>query len=276
MFKNLNFLILSFSIVFSAFLSTSAQQAVSQAAQQPQEDDSFTFVQITDLHFGIKGNLENAPRIMKAINALPMEIQFVAVTGDIFHDNIDDDKMVDRAASTFERLKTPVYFVPGNHDIHPKTFVEDRSTFESKFGPFCVRKEIKNVVLLFIYLESLRKDQEHKSYKPFEVLEENLKQAGNKPVIVFTHSPPVWDFHDNEMHYVWNKENMEKLIKIFTSYKIKALITGHLHRDEFHWENEFPIYSCEPVSVQYGRQPAYRIYNYKNGKLSYTTQYLER
>jgi 3',5'-cyclic AMP phosphodiesterase CpdA len=274
MFKNLKSFILSFSIAISFLFPVSAQQ---QSVPQPQsEDDSFTFIQITDLHFGIKGNLENTPKIIKAINSLPMEVQFVAVTGDIFHDNMDDEKMVDRAVSIFEKLKIPAYFVPGNHDIHPKTFAEERSIFESKFGPFCVRKEIKNVVMLFIYLESLRKDQDPKNYKPLEVLEENLKQCGSKPVFVFTHSPPVWDFHDNEQHYVWNKDNMEKLIKILTSYNVKALIAGHLHRDEFHWENELPMYICEPVSVQYGRQPAYRIYEYKKGKLGYSTQYLER
>jgi len=273
MFKNLKTFILSFSIAVSFLfpvLSYGAEE------QQPLEDDSFTFVQITDLHFGIKGNLENAPKIIKSVNSLPMEVQFVAVTGDVFHDNIDDEKMVDRAASVFEKLKPQAYFIPGNHDLHPKNFSEERAVFENKFGPLCVRKEIKNVVMLFIYLEPLRKNSESKNYNPFEVLEENLKQCGTKPVIIFTHSPPVLDFHENEMYYVWDKENMAKLLKILASYNVKAMVTGHLHRNELHWEAELPMYVSEPVSNQFGRQPAYRIYEYKKGKLSYTTQYLER
>jgi UDP-2,3-diacylglucosamine pyrophosphatase LpxH len=66
-----------------------------------------------------------------------------------------------------------------------------------------------------------------------------------------------------------------KWVALINQYNVKAVITGHFHRDEFHWLDKVPLYVSVPVAEKFGRQAGFRIYEYKNGKLGYTTQYLE-
>jgi hypothetical protein len=53
------------------------------------------------------------------------------------------------------------------------------------------------------------------------------------------------------------------------------VIAGHFHRDELHWVGDVPLFVCAPLAGYWGRQGSYRIYEYKDGRLGYRTQYLE-
>jgi hypothetical protein len=58
------------------------------------------------------------------------------------------------------------------------------------------------------------------------------------------------------------------------AHTIKAVITGHFHRDELHWTDGIPVFSAPPVAGFWGRQASYRLYEYRAGNLSYRTLYL--
>jgi UDP-2,3-diacylglucosamine pyrophosphatase LpxH len=57
-------------------------------------------------------------------------------------------------------------------------------------------------------------------------------------------------------------------------YDVKAVITGHFHRDELHWVGGRPVFAAPPVAGYWGRQASFRLYEYRDGRLSYRTIYL--
>ena len=112
-------------------------------------------------------------------------------------------------------------------------------------------------------------------YEPFQQLEKYLKESNGKPVVVFHHSPSVGSFHSNQFHEGWENEIKERWVKLLNKYNVKAVITGHFHRDEHHWLGNVPLYVSASIAGYWGRQGTFRIYEYNNGKISYRTQYIE-
>ena len=235
----------------------------------------FYFVQITDSHFGSGDNDARMQQTVDAINALPMKIEFVVHTGDITADNILNERVVATATSTLARIRVPVHWLPGNHDILAKNPGPTLSVYTNAFGPLCSRFENNGVVFLLLDTEPLRKPIRIEGYDPMSWLSSALKEAGGKPVVICHHTPPVDDFYGNRMHPGWNKDARERWQRLLNSANVKAVLAGHFHRDELHWLGDVPLYVASSVADYWGRQGSFRIYEYDNGRLSYRTQYLE-
>src|SRR5579872_6328907 len=80
----------------------------------------FTFVQISDTHFGFskEPNKDPAATVLEAVrkvNALPSAPAFVLHTGDITH--LAKPAEFDAAAQVLKGLKAEVHYVPGEHDV---------------------------------------------------------------------------------------------------------------------------------------------------------------
>lgn len=239
--------------------------------------DLFYFVQITDTHLGIRENDERTRKIVAAVNALPTEIQCVVHTGDIYDRSVRDDPgAVTRAAGVFKDLHAPVYFLPGNNEIDLFRATEGtRKAYTRQFSPLTYSKKIAGVFFVFAYTDPLREGTGMQGVDPFAAIQKELASAGSRPVLLFHHGPSVRDFYLNRFHPGWDTGTREKWIALINSRNVKAVIAGHYHRDEFHWLDQVPLYVSGPVAGKFGRQAGFRIYEYKGGKLSYTTQYLE-
>jgi 3',5'-cyclic AMP phosphodiesterase CpdA len=235
-------------------------------------DVNFYFVQITDTHLGCKDNLERTEKIIEKINALPFKVEFVVHTGDIFNDNIEDANAVDAAKGLFSKLKVPIHFIAGNHDISAE---KAKSTYVKNFGRLDYVEENNNIFCIFACVEPLLDDSNSNDADFFKWFESALQKAENKPVFVFSHEPAGLDYYDNSFHHPWPIETEKRWVELVNSYHVKAVITGHFHRDEFHWLGNVPLFVCEPVSNWLGRQAAFRVYQYKNGRLDYFTQYID-
>jgi 3',5'-cyclic AMP phosphodiesterase CpdA len=122
-----------------------------------------------------------------------------------------------------------------------------------------------------IYTEPLAKSFILEGYSPLAELEAALKRAGKKPVIVFHHSPDAVNSYQEE----WKKEIREKWKSILNSYNVKAVIAGHFHRDGHYLLGDVPVYVSSSIADYFGGQATFRVYEYKDGKLGYSTQYLE-
>ena len=106
-------------------------------------------------------------------------------------------------------------------------------------------------------------------------MEKYLAAADGKPIILFHHGLSVQDFYNNRFHEGWAETIKANWVKLVNKYNVKAVIAGHFHRDEFHWLGKGPLYVSPPVAEKGGRQACFRIYEYRDGKVGYTTQYLE-
>jgi UDP-2,3-diacylglucosamine pyrophosphatase LpxH len=174
-----------------------------------------------------------------------------------------------------EGLTPPVHYLPGNHDIVVDKHDATMQIYTDNFGELISMHEYHGVVCLFVYTEPLAKSFSVPSYQPLKELETRLKQADGKPVIVFHHSPSVDDFYANKMHEGWQKDVREQWIELLNKYDVKAVIAGHFHRDEHHWLGNVPLYVSSSIANSRGRQTTYRIYEYKDGKIGYRTQYIQ-
>ncbi len=235
-------------------------------------DTGFYFAQITDTHLGQQGNLERTEKVIEKINALPFKVEFVVLTGDIFSDNIEDANVVTAAKQVFSKLKSPIYFVAGNHDIDNK---KAESIYVNNFGQLNYTEEKNNVFCIFVCVEPLLDDSNSNDADFFKWFESSLRKAENKPVIVFCHEPAGLDFYNNSFHNPWPLESEKEWVKLINSRNVKAVIAGHFHRDELHWIGDVPLYIGQPVSSWLGRQATFRVYQYRNGRISYFTQYVE-
>jgi 3',5'-cyclic AMP phosphodiesterase CpdA len=245
------------------------------AAAEPRSTHFF-FVQITDTHWGARDGLKLTRQIVDAVNALPMPIEFVVHTGDMLADSIGNGSVVSNGLAAMSQLKAPVHYVPGNHDISKKRAKSAAALYRTYFGPLSHRAEFHGVVCLFLYTEPLvATGSRVEGYEPLDWLKEQLKLAGNQPVLIFQHGPPVEDVVGSKNSPGWSAESRDAMEAVVGhNPRVKAIVAGHFHRDELHWLGDTPVYIGSSVARFWDRQPSYRIYEYRDGRLGYWTVYL--
>jgi len=238
--------------------------------------DDFYFAQFTDIHYKEKAEKERAVKAVDIVNKLPVKLRFAVITGDLMNDNIDDPQAVSELKELLSKVKCDLYSLPGNHDFSiSKDMTERAEIFRKNFGDLFRARDDSDVSFIFMYTTCLRKNFSFPGYDPMKMLEEKLKGAGQKPVIIFCHEPTANDFHCNELFVNWYPENREKWSKLINSANVKAVITGHFHREELHWEGNVPVYVCASIASYWKRQATVRLYHYQDGKISYNTIYIE-
>ncbi len=234
----------------------------------------FYFAQISDIHFGIQDSAERMLKVVDAINNTSLEIGFVADTGDVFNGTVLDESVNKLAKDAFAKFKMPVFHVAGNHDIMPgSTFGPSVLAYQKAVGPLYGQTEYHGIIMIFFCTESLDGSVKLDGYESMIWLRKQLKLAGRKPVVVFTHRPPTKDFYANSLHETWPASELKQFEKLVNAYNVKAVISGHYHRAEQHWIGKVPVFVASPIANLWGRESGYRIYEYVDGKISYRTQY---
>jgi len=239
-------------------------------------NNNFYFVHLTDTHIGTENNLEITQEIVEQINNLPMPIQCIVHTGDIVNYGMEDTPAVINAKAAFEQLEAPLLIIPGNHDIRWRNLEETKDAYMEHFGSLITENEFGEIVFIGLYSNPLARSFLVDDFDPLQELEEALKRTEGKPTVVFHHIPSVEDFYLNLMHSGWESDVRAKWEEVLNSYNVIAVLAGHFHRDEHYWLGNVPLYIGAAVTDHWGRQPSFRIFEYKNGRLSYRTQYLER
>lgn len=242
-----------------------------QAAPKPAVDGGhFYFVQITDMHWGARDGVSLTRRAVDAINALPVKPAFVAVTGDLFADSIHNEQVVKSGMAAMKGVKVPVYFIPGNHDISKNDVVGSAEAFETLFGPVNRKAEFEGVMCLFVCTEVTDGGEHGFGDVQRTWISRNIG-AGRKPVLLFMHRPPLRDMlsgSDGEVS--WDDKVDSRWERLFEDRpEIKAVFAGHWHRDEMGWVGGVPVYVCPAVARFWDRKPAFRLYEYNRGRVSY-------
>lgn len=236
----------------------------------------FYFVQITDTHWGARDGVALTRKAVDAINALPWPIEFVVHTGDMCADNVSDASVVRQGLAAMKGLRAPVYYVAGNHDVLAPDASRTAALCVRHFGPLSRRVDVRGVACLFFCSEPLLGGYALAGYDALGWLKENLGQSGGRPVLLFQHAPAVgrlFDGSDEPRSDDGTLAEWEALVRRHVS--IKAVIAGHVHRDELHWVGSVPVYVSAAIARFWERQPSFRVYEYWDGRLSYWTEYLE-
>jgi 3',5'-cyclic AMP phosphodiesterase CpdA len=232
------------------------------------------FVQITDTHLGAADHLQRTRRIVESVNRLPFEVACVVHTGDIFADAITDERTLAEGLAVLKRLKAPLHLLPGNHDILTSNLQETLRVYTQRVGPLIDRREYRGVVFVFAYTEPLALGFEANGFDAMGELKKALEAAAGKPVLLFHHRPAVEDYYEYALYPGWGVEARRRFEGLLGGFDVKAVITGHFHRDELHWSGAIPVFAAPPVAGFWGRQASFRLYEYREGKLAYRTIYL--
>jgi 3',5'-cyclic AMP phosphodiesterase CpdA len=217
-------------------------QALSSSAQ-------VTIAQISDTHIGEKHSphaVDNLRHAVEMINARRPDA--VVLSGDIG----ENPKAWETARSTLRALKAPLYYVPGNHDVHSNDVERYRGVFGKDYYSF----QIKNVTLIAIDSQLLANVDEYDAKRPQPLPRETEEEAErmmswldgfrsdgrarsdsdegreSKVVIAVQHIPCFRDGNfppDTKPYWVISDPYRSQEIKMLHELGIRDVLAGHWH-----------------------------------------------
>ncbi len=206
-----------------------------------------TVAQISDTHIGDKHAphaAENLRHVTEMINARHPDA--VILSGDIG----ENPQAWDEAKSILKKLKIPLYYAPGNHDVHSNDVDRYRRAFGKDYYDF----EVKNVTFVVIDSqllgnydvfgaknpEPLPPQTEEESERMLTWLtglrnedrkEKRDEGAEGRVVIGVQHIPVFHDggFPDPKPYWVVSEPYRSQEMKILRQLGIKHMLVGHWH-----------------------------------------------
>jgi predicted phosphodiesterase len=199
-----------------------------------------TIVQISDTHIADKHAphaAENLKHAVEMINSRRPDA--VVLSGDIG----ENPQAWDEARSILKKLKPPLYYVPGNHDVHSSDVERYRGVFGKDYYTFNVRSVRFVVVdsqLLGNYdvydaktpmpLPPQTEDESERMLAWVSGLRDRDDVSG-RVVIGVQHIPMFHDgrFPDPKPYWVINDPYRSKELKALHELGIKHMLVGHWH-----------------------------------------------
>jgi len=200
-----------------------------------------TVVQISDTHIGDKHAPHAADNLKQAVGMInDRHPDAVILSGDIG----ENPHAWDEAKSILKKLKPPLYYVPGNHDVHSNDVERYRNAFGKDYYDF----EVKNVKFVVIDSQLLGNYDVFGAKNP-EPLPPNTEQesetmlewlAGlqgtersekHQVVIGVQHIPAFHDggFPDPKPYWVVSDPYRSREMKALKQLGIKHMLVGHWH-----------------------------------------------
>lgn len=221
------------TLLLILLLSTLAVSLPAHAA------DQIVIAQISDTHLGDHHAPHAADNLRRAVEMInDRHPDAVVLSGDI----AENEEEWQHAKTILKRLKTPLYYAPGNHDVHSNDVDKYRKVFGRDYYDFRV-KDVKFLVidsqLLGNYdkyeaksTASLPPETEAESKKMLAWLED--QQRSNKkdnPVIGIQHIPVFHDngFPDPKPYWVVSDPYRSREMELLRKLGIKHMLVGHWH-----------------------------------------------
>lgn len=230
----------------------------------------FTFAVITDTHIRPAERDESSPfpvnnlandRARFAVAAIHDEgPAFVLHLGDMVHPLPHLPSFIpaaNEAHDIFAPLREIMHFIPGNHDIGDKPNPDapagpaDDTTiaqYEKQFGPSRFVHEFQNCVFIGINSSLVNSNTEHETEQR-KWLEARLDEHKNRRLFLCTHYPPFIYSADEQSHYDnYAEPGRSWLVGLIESYKVEAVLSGHVHQFFFNRRGDASLYCFPPTS----------------------------
>ena len=215
-------------VVFASGLAGACTNILRKSGEA---EDDFFFVQLSDTHWGFKGppNPEAANTLkqaVQAVNALPIQPDFIVFTGDLTH-TTDDEAERNRRMREFKAivadLKAPVRrYMPGEHDAS----LDWGKAFQEHFGPTHYSFDHKGIH--FAVIDNVSDPGAAIGDAQLDWLLADLKPLRPEAsILIFTHRPlfdlaPQWD---------WATKDGSKAIDLLQHWKNVTVFYGHIHQE---------------------------------------------
>ena len=198
-------------------------------------EETFFFVQLSDTHWGFQGPVVNPdprgtlPKAIAAVNALPVEPDFVIFTGDLTHTTDDPGERRKRLTEFREQaraLKNPnVRYMAGEHDAS----LDRGEAWKEFFGKTYYTFDHKGVH--FVCLDNVSDPAARIGDEQLDWLRDDLaRQDKDARIVVFTHRPlfdlmPQWD---------WATRDGARAIELLMPFRHVTVFYGHIHQEHHH------------------------------------------
>ena len=223
------------------------------------QQDEFYFVQLSDTHWGFKGDALNPDaggtlqKAVAAVNALAVKPDFIVFTGDLTH-TTDDPKERRRRLAEFRDIVSKlenknVRFMAGEHDAS----LDNGAAWKELFGASYYSFDHKGVH--FIAIDNVSDAGAKIGDAQLAWLKADLdKQAKDAPIVVLTHRPlfdlmPQWD---------WATKDGAQAIALLMPYRNVTVFYGHIHQEHHHMTGHIAHHSAKSLIfplVAPGSQP---------------------
>jgi 3',5'-cyclic AMP phosphodiesterase CpdA len=176
-----------FALALCVFLSVFASSGRAQV----------TIAQISDTHLGEAHSphaFDNLRRAVDMVNARHPDA--VIVSGDI-GENYDEWL---RARGILKWLHAPVYYAPGNHDVH----TNDVEKYREVFGPDYYRFQVKGITFLIIDSQLLGNFDQFDAQSP-QPMPPQTEAESQKMLSWLSHQAPGSNAGDRGKRHWWNR-----------------------------------------------------------------------
>jgi predicted phosphodiesterase len=193
--------------------------------------------QISDTHIGERRAPHAAENLRRTIEMVNMRHpDAVILSGDIGEKPSDWQE----AREILKHLNAPLYFVPGNHDVHS----HDVERYRQVFGKDYYRFTVKNIDFLVIDSQLLGNYDKYDAKTPPELPPETQAESdemlswmrrrpsgSGRPLIGVQHIPVFLDngFPDPKPYWVVSEPYRSREMEILRSLGIKHMLVGHWH-----------------------------------------------
>jgi 3',5'-cyclic AMP phosphodiesterase CpdA len=216
------------------FLPAGNLLADGQASSAP-----VVITQLSDTHLGEARAPHAAENLRRAVEiSNTRHPDAVVLTGDI-GEKSEDWK---QARAILKDLDSPLYYIPGNHDVH----AQDVGRYRSAFGPDYYRFRVKHVDLIVIDSQllgnyeqyeakspsTLPRETEHESNQMFEWLEGLAATVSGQITIGLQHIPVARDGDfppDTKPYWVISEPYRSREIDLLHRLHIHHMLVGHWH-----------------------------------------------
>jgi len=227
----------------------SALPGCAQLGSPASAGEDFFFVQLSDLHWGYanpKVNPEpqqSLTRAIAAVNALPVQPDFVVFTGDLTQ-TTDDPKLrrarlreVQEMAAGLKAPKT--WFFAGEHDAA----LDRGEAYLEVFGG-ALNYSFDHQGVHFVVLDNVSQPAPVLGGAQLDWLKEDLAgRPPEAPIVVLTHRPlfalaPQWD---------WATRDGDAAIALLSAHRNVTVFYGHIHHEHHQMTGHIGHHSARSV-----------------------------
>ena len=228
-------------IVLGLLTAPATRKIRAAVAPEASGGDQITIAQISDTHIGDRHAPHAADNLKRAVEMInDRRPDAVILSGDIG----ENPRAWDEAKSILKKLKAPLYYVPGNHDVHSSDVERYRRAFGKDYYDF----EVKNVRFVVIDSQLLgnydvfgaknpeplpakTEDESERMLAWVKGLGEKDENRSGGAVVGVQHIPVFHDggSPDPKPYWVISEPYRSREMKALRQLGIKHMLVGHWH-----------------------------------------------
>lgn len=269
-------------VVCGLLLSTAAAEASSNiVARIALLSDTHTLAVTNNKQAAYRAHFVQA---VAEVNAAKVDL--VLIGGDLTDHGKAEE--MEEFQQEIRQFNAPVWFVAGNHDVGnklgadrpPAVTAERIAAFEKRLGPSFFERTRAGVRVLGIN-SCLFGSGLPQELQMWSFLESRLVNTNPHPTIILSHYPPFTKSADEAAEYYnVGPEARRRLLGLVRQGRVRAVLTGHLHRPLVKHLDGCLLVTTPPVSfgLPAGKQdPGWTLLTLTgSGKLDYEFKWLKK